>query len=432
MMNLLDRIRSKQVRVGVIGLGYVGLPLAVEFAKAGLDVTGFDVDQAKVDLINQGSTYIPDVEAHELQASVTLGRLRATTDMSKLAEMDAIDICVPTPLRKTKDPDLSYVVMAVDAVAAVALRGKLVILESTTYPGTTDEVVQPRLEAGGLKADVDFFLAFSPERIDPGNPQFKTSNIPKIVGGTGPASTEMAAALYGQIVDQVVPVSSTRVAEMVKLLENTFRAVNIGLVNEIALMSHNLNIDVWEVIDAAKTKPFGFMPFYPGPGLGGHCIPVDPFYLSWKARQNGFECRFIELAGHVNAAMPAYVVERVADALNSVKKPLNGSRIHLFGVAYKKDVGDLRESPALDVLELLIKRGAVVSYSDPWVPTLQHGSHTFESVTEEAAFEGEPDCVVICTDHSAFDYDRIVRNAALIVDSRNALKNRKEPSIFRL
>jgi UDP-N-acetyl-D-glucosamine dehydrogenase len=431
-MNLLDRIRNKQVRVGVIGLGYVGLPLAVEFAKAGLDVTGFDVDETKVDLINKGTTYIPDVEARELQACVALGRLRATTDMSKLAEMDAIDICVPTPLRKTKDPDLSYIVMAVDAVASVALRGKLVILESTTYPGTTDEIVQPRLEAGGLKADVDFFLAFSPERIDPGNPQFKTSNIPKIVGGTGPASTEMAAALYGQIVDQVVPVSSTRVAEMVKLLENTFRAVNIGLVNEIALMSHNLNIDVWEVIDAAKTKPFGFMAFYPGPGLGGHCIPVDPFYLSWKARQNGFECRFIELAGHVNAAMPAYVVERVADALNTVKKPLNGSRIHLFGVAYKKDVGDMRESPALDVLELLLKRGAVVSYSDPWVPTLQHGSHTFEAVKEEAAFKAEPDCVLICTDHSAFDYDRIVRNAALIVDSRNALKNRKEPSIFRL
>jgi UDP-N-acetyl-D-glucosamine dehydrogenase len=292
--------------------------------------------------------------------------------------------------------------------------------------------VQPRLEAGGLKADVDFFLAFSPERIDPGNPQFKTSNIPKIVGGTGPASTQMAAALYGHIVDQVVPVSSTRVAEMVKLLENTFRAVNIGLVNEIALMSHNLNIDVWEVIDAARTKPFGFMPFYPGPGLGGHCIPVDPFYLSWKARQNGFECRFIELAGHVNAAMPAYVVERVSDALNTVKKPLNGSRIHLFGVAYKKDVGDMRESPALDVLELLIKRGAVVSYSDPWVPTLQHGLRTFDAVKEEAAFIALPDCVVICTDHSAFDYDRIVRNAALIVDSRNALKNRKEPSIFRL
>jgi UDP-N-acetyl-D-glucosamine dehydrogenase len=431
-VNLLERIKNKQVRVGVIGLGYVGLPLAVEFAKAGLDVTGFDVDQTKVDLINAGTTYIPDVEAQELKACVAGGKLRATSDMSKLADMDAIDICVPTPLRKTKDPDLSYIVLAVDAVAAVPHKGKLVILESTTYPGTTDEVVQPRLEAGGLKADVDFFLAFSPERVDPGNPQYKTANIPKIVGGTGPASTEMAAALYGQIVSQVVPVSSTRVAEMVKLLENTFRAVNIGLVNEIALMSHNLGIDVWEVIDAAKTKPFGFMPFYPGPGLGGHCIPVDPFYLSWKARQTGFECRFIELAGHVNAAMPAYVVERIADALNTAKKPLNGSRIHLFGVAYKKDVGDMRESPALDVLELLIKRGAVVSYSDPWVATLQHGTHTFQAVKEEAALKAKPDCVVICTDHSAFDYEAIVRNAALIVDSRNALKKRPEPHIFRL
>ena len=431
-MNLLDRILNKQARVGVIGLGYVGLPLAVEFAKAGLDVTGFDVDQTKVDLINSGTTYIPDVEAEELKACVKAGKLRATSDMGKLADMDAIDICVPTPLRKTKDPDLSYIVLAVDAVAAVPHRGKLVILESTTYPGTTDEVVQPRLEAGGLKADVDFFLAFSPERVDPGNPQFKTANIPKIVGGTGPKSTELAAALYAQIVTQVVPVSSTRVAEMVKLLENTFRAVNIGLVNEIALMSHNLGIDVWEVIDAAKTKPFGFMPFYPGPGLGGHCIPVDPFYLSWKARQTGFECRFIELAGHVNAAMPAYVVERVADALNTAKKPLNGSRIHLFGVAYKKDVSDMRESPALDVLELLIKRGAQVSYSDPWVATLQHGTHTFESVKEETALKGKPDCVVICTDHSAFDYDAIVRNAALVVDSRNALKKRPEPHIFRL
>jgi UDP-N-acetyl-D-glucosamine dehydrogenase len=401
-------------------------------AKAGLDVTGFDVDQTKVDLINKGTSYIPDVEAEDLKSCVAAGRLRATSDMGNLADMDAIDICVPTPLRKTKDPDLSYIVLAVDAVAAVPHRDKLIILESTTYPGTTDEVVQPKLEAGGLRADVDFFLAFSPERVDPGNPQFKTANIPKIVGGTGPVSTEMAAALYGQIVNQVVPVSSTRVAEMVKLLENTFRAVNIGLVNEIALMSHNLGIDVWEVIDAAKTKPFGFMPFYPGPGLGGHCIPVDPFYLSWKARQTGFECRFIELAGHVNAAMPAYVVERIADALNTAKKPLNGSKVHLFGVAYKKDVGDMRESPALDVLELLIKRGASVSYSDPWVSTLAHGTHTFTSIKEDAALKAKPDCVVICTDHSAFDYDQIVRGAALVVDSRNALKKRTEPNIFRL
>ena len=431
-MNLLDKIRDKKARVGVIGLGYVGLPLAVEFAKAGLDVTGFDVDRTKVDLINKGTTYIPDVESGELKACVTAGTLRATTDMGKLADMDVIDICVPTPLRKTKDPDLSYIVMAVDSVAAVPHQGKLVILESTTYPGTTDEVVQPKLEAGGLRADVDFFLAFSPERVDPGNPHFKTSNIPKVVGGTGPKSTELAAALYGLIVDQVVTVSSTRVAEMVKLLENTFRAVNIGLANEIALMSHNLGIDVWEVIDAAKTKPFGFMPFYPGPGLGGHCIPVDPFYLSWKARQNGFECRFIELAGHVNSSMPGYVVERIADALNTVKKPLNGSKVHLFGVAYKKNVGDMRESPALDILEVLLKRGAVVTYTDPWVASLQHGSHTFESIAEEAALKQKPDCVVICTDHADFDYDRLVGAAALIVDTRNALKGRTEKSIFRL
>jgi UDP-N-acetyl-D-glucosamine dehydrogenase len=430
--NFLDRIRNKQVRVGVIGLGYVGLPLAVEFAKAGFHVTGFDVDQSKVDSITESRSYIPDVEQQDLEGCVKAGRLRATTDMARLSEMDAIDICVPTPLRKTKDPDLSYVVMAVDAVAAVEHRGKLVILESTTYPGTTDEVVQPKLEAGGLQADVDFFLAFSPERVDPGNSQYKTSNIPKVVGGVGPKSTELAAALYSQIVNEVVPVSSTRVAEMVKLLENTFRAVNIGLANEIALMSHNLGIDVWEVIDAAKTKPFGFMPFYPGPGLGGHCIPVDPFYLSWKARQNGFECRFIELAGHVNSSMPGYVVERIADALNTVKKALNGSRIHLFGVAYKKNVGDMRESPALDILELLLKRGAIVTYTDPWVPKLQQGSHTFDSITEEAALKGKPDCAVICTDHSAFDYDRMVKGAALIVDSRNALKGRKEPTIFRL
>jgi UDP-N-acetyl-D-glucosamine dehydrogenase len=431
-LNLLDKIRDKKARVGVIGLGYVGLPLAVEFAKAGLDVTGFDVDRTKVDLINKGTTYIPDVESGELKACVAAGKLRATTDMGKLADMDVIDICVPTPLRKTKDPDLSYIVMAVDSVAAVPHQGKLVILESTTYPGTTDEVVQPKLEAGGLRADVDFFLAFSPERVDPGNPHFKTSNIPKVVGGTGPKSTELAAALYGLIVDQVVTVSSTRVAEMVKLLENTFRAVNIGLANEIALMSHNLGIDVWEVIDAAKTKPFGFMPFYPGPGLGGHCIPVDPFYLSWKARQNGFECRFIELAGHVNSSMPAYVVERIADALNTVKKPLNGSTIHLFGVAYKKNVGDMRESPALDILEVLLKRGAVVTYTDPWVASLQHGGHTFESIAEEAALKQKPDCVVICTDHADFDYDRLVGAAALIVDTRNALKGRTEKSIFRL
>ena len=430
--SLLDRIRTKQARVGVIGLGYVGLPLAVEFARQGFDVTGFDVDQTKTAQINAGKSYIPDVPQADVCAAVKAGTLRATHDMSQLAEMDAIDICVPTPLRKTKDPDLSYVVLAVEAVAATLRRGQLVILESTTYPGTTDEVVQPMLEAKGQKADVDFFLAFSPERVDPGNATYTTRNIPKIVGGVGQASTAVACALYATIVDRVVPVSSTRVAEMVKLLENTFRAVNIGLVNEIALMCHKMDIGVWEVIDAAKTKPFGFMPFYPGPGLGGHCIPIDPFYLSWKARQNGFECRFIELAGHVNASMPQYVIERVADALNTIRKPINGSRIHLLGVAYKRDVGDMRESPALDVLELLQKRGAELSYSDPFVPELRHGGRVMTSIDAERALERTPDCLVICTDHSVFDYGAIVGSGALIVDTRNALKDRSSPRIFRL
>jgi UDP-N-acetyl-D-glucosamine dehydrogenase len=352
--------------------------------------------------------------------------------MSELAGMDVIDICVPTPLRKTKDPDLSYVVKAVEAVAAVLKPGQLIILESTTYPGTTDEVVQPLLESRGLKADVDFFLAFSPERVDPGNQTYNTRNIPKIVGGSGPVSIEAAALLYGSIVKTVVQVSSTRVAEMVKLLENTFRAVNIGLVNELALMCHKMDIDVWEVIDAAKTKPFGFMPFYPGPGLGGHCIPIDPYYLSWKARQNGFECRFIELAGNVNSAMPDYVVELVSEALNTVRKSINGSRVHLVGVAYKKDVNDMRESPALDVLELLTKRGAQVSYSDPYVPELNSGNHTLSSIELADAIASAPDCAVICTDHGVFDYDALVKSGTLLVDTRNALKNRQSPRIFRL
>jgi UDP-N-acetyl-D-glucosamine dehydrogenase len=428
----LERIRARKARVGVIGLGYVGLPLAVEFAHAGFDVTGFDVDAVKTDQINAGKSYIPDVADADLAACVRGGTLRATTDMTALGTMDAIDICVPTPLRKTKDPDLSYVVMAVEAVAATLKRGQLVILESTTYPGTTDEVVQPMLEAKGLEADVDFFLAFSPERVDPGNQQFNTKNIPKIVGGVGPASTEAAAALYGATVQHVVPVSSTRVAEMVKLLENTFRAVNIGLVNEIALMCNKMDIGVWEVIDAAKTKPFGFMPFYPGPGLGGHCIPIDPFYLSWKARQTGFECRFIELAGQINSSMPHFVVDRVADALNSRKKSINGSSIHLVGVAYKRDVNDMRESPALDVLELLAKRGAQLSYSDPYVPELTYAGRVMASVDLGAAVATELDCAVICTDHTGFDYDALVNSGTLVVDTRNALKQRQGPTIFRL
>jgi UDP-N-acetyl-D-glucosamine dehydrogenase len=429
---LLEKIRTRTANIGIIGLGYVGLPLAVEFARQGFHVCGFDVDEGKTGQINGGRSYIPDVGGAELGEVVKSGRLRATTQMAELAAMDVVDICVPTPLRKTKDPDLSYVVRAVENVAATLRRGQLVILESTTYPGTTDEVVQPMLESRGLKVDVDFFLAFSPERVDPGNQRFNTRNIPKVVGGVGTASTQAAAALYASTVEKVVEVTSTRVAEMVKLLENTFRAVNIGMVNELALMCHKMDIDVWEVIDAAKTKPFGFMPFYPGPGLGGHCIPIDPYYLSWKARQNGFECRFIELAGAVNSAMPDFVVERVSEALNTVKKAINGSRVHLIGVAYKKDVNDMRESPALDVLELLSKRGAEVTYSDPFVPELRHGSHTLTSIDLTAALAARPDCAVICTDHSVFDYDAIVSSAALLVDTRNALKNRQSPRIFRL
>ena len=430
-MDLLKRIESKQARLGVIGLGYVGLPLAIEFARAGFHVVGFDVDQSKVDALNAGRSYIPDVPSAHVAETVKAGLFMATTDENALADVDIIDICVPTPLRKTRDPDLSYVVQAVDTTARVLRKGQLVILESTTYPGTTDEVVQPALEAKGLKAGEDFYLAFSPERVDPGNPNFHTKNIPKVVGGNNEASARVAVAFYSQVIDTVVPVASTRVAEMVKLLENTFRAVNIGMVNELALMCHRMDIDVWEVIDAAKTKPFGFMPFYPGPGLGGHCIPIDPFYLSWKARQSGFEARFIELAGNVNGGMPEYVVERTAEALNSARKALNGSRVHVFGVAYKRDVNDMRESPALDVMELLIRRGAIVSYTDPYVPLLEHGSLNLKSVPEEKAADGA-DCALIITDHKVFDYERIAKAFPLIVDTRNALKKIDSANIFRL
>jgi UDP-N-acetyl-D-glucosamine dehydrogenase len=430
--DLVEAVRSRQARIGIIGLGYVGLPLAVEFARAGFDVIGFDVDERKTADINAGRSYIPDVPSSVLHGVVASKKFSATEDLSRLGEVDVIDICVPTPLRKTRDPDLSYVVKAVEAVAATLGRGQLVILESTTYPGTTDEVVQPMLEANGLQAERDFFLAFSPERVDPGNVTFSTRSIPKVLGGVGPRSTELASLLYGSVIASVVPVSSTRVAEMVKLLENTFRAVNIGLVNEIALMCHKLDIDVWEVIDAAKTKPFGFMPFYPGPGLGGHCIPIDPYYLSWKARQSGFEARFIELAGHVNSAMPEYVVQLVADALNSVQKPINGSRIHLFGVAYKRDVNDMRESPALDIIELLRRRGASVSYTDPFVPTLSHGGEALESIPFDHAVGRDWDCAIVATDHAQFDYARIAA-LPLVVDTRNACKSFTAPGrIFKL
>jgi UDP-N-acetyl-D-glucosamine dehydrogenase len=428
-MDLKSRIERREVTAAIIGLGYVGLPLAVELAKSGIKVIGFDVHSGKVDEINAGTSYIPDVKGADVAATVRSGHLRATTSVADLAEVDIIDICVPTPLRKTKDPDLSYVVQAVDTAAAVLRKGQLIILESTTYPGTTVEVVLPALEAKGLKGGSDFFLAFSPERVDPGNPTYHTKNIPKVVGGIEPESTALAAAFYGQVVDTVVPVSSTEVAEMVKLLENTFRAVNIGLVNELALMCHRMNIDVWEVIEAAKTKPFGFMPFFPGPGLGGHCIPIDPYYLSWKARQSGFEARFIELAGNVNGSMPEYVVTRVAEALNMHKKPVNGSRVHVVGVAYKRDVNDLRESPALDVIELLTRRGAEVTYNDPYVPSFEHGHLQLASVDLE---DVSADCAVIVTDHRVFDYPRIVEQFPLIVDTRNALKGLKDARIVRL
>ena len=429
-MNLREKIAQRQAKVGIIGLGYVGLPLAVEFARAGFDVTGFDVDASKVEQINAGRSYIGDVKTEDVADNVKVGRLRATADMSKLAEMDAVDICVPTPLRKTKDPDMSYVVSAAEEIAKYIHPGMLIVLESTTYPGTTAEVLQPMFEAKGLRVGEDFYLAFSPERVDPANERYTTRNTPKVVGGTTPACSEIAAALYATAVDTVVPVSSTQVAEMVKLLENTFRAVNIGLVNEIALMSHRMNIDVWEVIDAAKTKPFGFMPFYPGPGLGGHCIPIDPFYLSWKARQSGFECRFIELAGHVNGSMPGYVVDRIGEALNTRRKAINGARIHLFGVAYKKDVSDLRESPALDIIELLQRRGAVLSYTDPYVPELHHGDLCLKTIPEDQV--GDVDCAVICTDHRVFDYAAMPKRFPLIVDTRNALKAHAAENVFRL
>jgi UDP-N-acetyl-D-glucosamine dehydrogenase len=363
------------------------------------------------------------------------GKLDATTDFSVVKDLDTINICVPTPLRKTKDPDMSYIVSAVEAIAKYLHPGMLIVLESTTYPGTTDEVVQPLLEATGLKAGEDFFLAFSPERVDPGNPTFQTHNVPKVVGGFTPTCSQLAAALYGSAIETIIPVSSTRVAEMVKLLENTFRAVNIGLVNELALMCDRMNIDVWEVVDAAKTKPFGFMAFYPGPGLGGHCIPIDPFYLSWKAKQSGFDPRFIELAGHINGNMPHYVVEKVSEALNTRRKAINGSSVLVAGVAYKRDIDDMRESPALDVIALLEQRGAKVSYADPYVPEVHgrewSGGRDLHAVDLTRGSIGQYDCVVIVTDHKAFDYDAIVQEADLIVDTRNAIKT-AHPNVFRL
>jgi UDP-N-acetyl-D-glucosamine dehydrogenase len=430
-LHLEERIRARTAHAGIVGLGYVGLPLGVELARAGFRVTGIDVTVSKVERVNAGDSYVLDVPSTTLGPLVSAGKLRATTDFSAVAEMDTVNICVPTPLRKTKDPDMSYIDAACREIANYLHPGMLIILESTTYPGTTDEFVLPMLEKSGLKAGEDFFLCFSPERVDPGNPKFQTVNIPKVVGGITAACTELGSLFYGQALEKVVPVGSTKVAEMVKLLENTFRMINIGLVNELAQMCDRMDINVWEVIDAAGTKPFGFMPFYPGPGLGGHCIPIDPFYLSWKTRQAGFEARFIELAGYVNTQMPHFVVDKVQNALNDRSKPLRGSHVHIMGVAYKKDIDDLRESPALDVIHLLRRRGARVTYSDPYIAHLAvDGLDLCAEPAEKMA--AAADCVVITTNHSAFDYRALLEASHLIVDTRNALKGVSSGKIVRL
>jgi UDP-N-acetyl-D-glucosamine dehydrogenase len=425
---LINLISRRDARVGVIGLGYVGLPLAVEFAHKGFSATGFEVDAAKADAINRGASYIGDVSSSAVAELVAAKRLRATTDFDDLAGCDCIIICVPTPLRKTKEPDISYIMAASTEIQKRLRRGQLVILESTTYPGTTDEVLLPMLEEHGLHLDEDFLLAFSPERVDPGNPQFQTHNIPKVVGGCTQDSTDAAATLYAQIVNDVHAVSSARVAEAAKLLENTFRAVNIGMANEMARLCYALDIDTWEVIRAAATKPFGFMPFYPGPGIGGHCIPLDPHYLSWKARQHGFDSRFIGLAEEVNSRMPEHVVQLVSDGLNDDRKAMNGARVLVLGVAYKKDINDMRESPALSIIDLLRKKGSEVRYHDPYVSEVRFDdAHTVgggDPLTSVELTDEElraSDCVVIVTDHSGVDYRRVCQLSSLIVDTRNAL-----------
>jgi UDP-N-acetyl-D-glucosamine dehydrogenase len=431
---------GKDMQIGIIGCGYVGLPLALRFAEVGHRVTGFDLDQTKVDKLNAGQTYIQHISADKIRQHVQGKRFCATSDFSKLRGMDAVLICVPTPLDERREPDLSYVENTAKAIGTNLQRGQLIVLESTTYPGTTEELVLPILEAGGLRCPIDngtrgkdvatdFYLAFSPEREDPGNKQYGLAQIPKIVGGINPASARAAAEMYTQIVSKVIPVSSTRAAEMVKLMENIFRCVNIAMVNELKQLSLRMGLDIWEVIDSAATKPFGFMPFYPGPGLGGHCIPVDPYYLSWKAREYDFSTRFIELAGEINTEMPYHVVSAVGAALNERQKSIKGSRILLLGVAYKKDVDDLRESPSLKLLELLTERGAVLDYNDPYFPALHKMRHYDfshkRSVELSSASIASYDCVLIATDHTSYDYDAIVRDAKLVVDTRNATRRVK-------
>jgi len=424
MSALLEKIQAKQITLGIAGLGYVGLQLAVEFARAGIRVIGIDPDPRKVSAINAGQSYIPDVPSETLSQLVAHGRLKASTDYAVLAECDAVSICVPTPLNKTRDPDMSYVIDAATQVAAYCHADFLIVLESTTYPGTTEEILLPKLQAAGWQVGQNVFLAFSPERIDPGNAHYGVRNTPKVVGGATPACTQMVTALYRLAVDQVVPVTSLRAAEMVKLLENTFRAVNIGLVNEMALMCDKLKVDVWEVIEAAATKPYGYMKFTPGPGIGGHYIPIDPLYLSWKLKSLNYTARFIELADSINSRMPEHVVTLVADGLNDDGRALNGARVLVLGVAYKKDINDLRESPALDVITELAARHAQVTYHDPWVPIIAVNGLSLETQPLTAEGLRAADCVVIVTDHASFDWDFVIANSRLVVDTRNALKGR--------
>jgi len=433
MDSLIKKLEQKSAKIGIIGMGYVGLPLALEFCKVGFDVTGIDLDKKKIDSINNGKSYIEDATNADIESAVRQGRLHATTDFSVLQQIDTVSICVPTPLRKTKDPDISYIISATKEIKKYLHPGQLIVLESTTYPGTTDEIILPELESSGLKVGVDFFLAFSPERIDPVNKLFNTKNTPKIIGGVTLKCTESARALYSQAVDKIITVGSTRAAEMVKLLENTFRAVNIGLVNEIAIICNKLGMDVWEIIDAAATKPFGFMPFYPGPGLGGHCIPVDPLYLSWKLKMFNYNARFIELASEVNTNMPYFVVTKVFDALNAHRKSINGSNILVLGAAYKKDVGDVRESPALDVIRLLKDKGGVISYNDPHIPLLHEDNMDLRSIDlSDYSALNNYDCTVIVTDHSSYDYKKVVECSNIVVDTRNATKGIVSNKIVRL
>ncbi len=420
---LLGRIRDRSAKVGIVGLGYVGLPLAVEFAKAGFRVVGYDVSERVVGAINSGRSHVQDVPSTELGALVRSGMIEATTDDRRLADVDAISIALPTPLSKTRDPDMSYVLAARDTVARNAHAGLLVVLESTTYPGTTRELLQPTMEQLGFTVGQDVFLAFSPERVDPGNPEYHTKNTPKVVGGITPSCTELTAELYSACIDTVVRVSSTETAELVKLLENTFRAVNIGMVNEMAIVCDKLGVDVWEVIEAAGTKPFGFMKFTPGPGIGGHCIPLDPHYLAWKMRTLNYKTRFIDLASEINSQMPVFVVEKVALALNDERKAVNGSRALVIGVAYKRDVDDVRESPALDIMRLLASHGAEVVYHDPHIAVVVEDGHEWRSVPLNRSEVERADVVVIVTDHRAIDYQMLVDRATLIVDTRNATRN---------